>query len=124
MAGTTSISDLMYVDDILLFSKKNPKSRHAIKTILEQFTTFVGLEVDAKKRSITLSKVCEDMTTLNKILGFLISKLPIQYLGPPITEIKKTYNQSSFYMRSARQSCGLAHVSDRLHALDGLGGSS
>lgn len=57
--GATSISHLMYADDILIFSKANPKSLSSIKKILKEFTQFSGLEVNTQKRSATFSKVCE-----------------------------------------------------------------
>lgn len=56
----TSVSHLMYADDILLFSEADPKSLLSIKEILAQFSAFSNLEVNAQKSSIAFSKICEN----------------------------------------------------------------
>lgn len=56
-----SVSHLMYVDDILLSTKANPKSLKSVKTILE---TFSGLMISSQKSSIIFSKVCENLLEL------------------------------------------------------------
>lgn len=43
--------------------------------------------------SVIFSKVCEDNTELQSILGFHAQKLPITYLGLSIMGKKKTHNQ-------------------------------
>ena len=91
--GATSISHLMYADDILIFSKANPKSLNAIKTVLEKFSLFSGLEVNASKSSSTFSKVCAENQSLHNILGYTVKSLPITYLGLPITGKKKSFGQ-------------------------------
>lgn len=69
--AATSISHLMYVDDILLFYKANTKSLHTIKAILEEFIEFIGLEVNSQKSSVTFSKICEENPDVHNILGSL-----------------------------------------------------
>lgn len=91
--GSTSITHLLYADDVLIFSKANQKSLRAIKSILAKFTIFSGLEcIDTTKSSITFSKMCEDNSELQEIIGFKCKKLPISYLWFPIT-VKKSFNQ-------------------------------
>lgn len=43
--GVVSISHLIYADDVLIFSKENPKSLGTIKKILESFSKCSKLEV-------------------------------------------------------------------------------
>lgn len=59
-----SVSHLMYVDDILLSTKANPKSLKSVKTILETFSAFSGLMISSQKSSIIFSKVCENLLEL------------------------------------------------------------
>lgn len=53
--GSTSISYLMYANDVLLFTKTNRKSLMEINRILEEFNVFIGLLVNTGKNSITLN---------------------------------------------------------------------
>lgn len=49
--GARSISHLIYVDDVLIFSKASHKSLKGIKEALRYFSTFSGLEVNSEKRN-------------------------------------------------------------------------
>lgn len=73
--GLTSFLHLMYLNDVLIFSKANTKSFKSI--IIGKFTQISGLEVNT-------TKVCEDNTP---------KSLPITYLGLPITMKEKSFNQ-------------------------------
>lgn len=88
-----SITHLMYVDDVLMFTKANTKSVNRINGILEKYTTFSSLELNRNKSFITFSKFCEGNWELQSILGFQTKALPIMYLGVPITGKKKIHNQ-------------------------------
>lgn len=88
----TSIIHLMYADDVLIFSKANPKSLNGIKS-LNFFSKFSCLEVNNNESLPTFSKVCEEDLDIQDILGFAAKKLPISYLGFPITGKKKSFNQ-------------------------------
>lgn len=90
MNGATSISHLMYANDVL-FTKANPKSLNAIKGILDVFSKFSGLEINRDKRVAVYSKVCSEDGTLYSVLGFPSKVLPIVYLRIPITRKKKAF---------------------------------
>lgn len=60
----TFIPHPMNVDDILIFSKANPKSQKSIKNILRELSQFTGLDVNNQKVQ-PLSKVCEGKTKLH-----------------------------------------------------------
>lgn len=82
--GLTSFLHLMYLNDVLIFSKANTKSFKSI--IIGKFTQISGLEVNT-------TKVCEDNLEFHIILGFTPKSLPITYLGLPITMKEKSFNQ-------------------------------
>lgn len=88
--GVVSISHLIYVDDVLIFSKANTKSLRTIKRILESLSKFSGLKVNQEKSSTTYSKICANDQTIHSILNFTVKTLPISYIGLTITGKKKS----------------------------------
>jgi len=90
--GSTSTSHLIYVDDILIFSKANPKLLGAIKHILYIFSTFSGLEINHAKSSVHYSKVYSTPHIL-EIIGFPPKGLLLTYLGIPISGKRKNIGQ-------------------------------
>lgn len=67
--GARFISHLIYADDILNFSKANPKSLSNIKHILESFSSFSGMEVNLQKSSAYYSKAVAGMQHIQEIMG-------------------------------------------------------
>lgn len=90
--GATSISHLIYADNMLIFTKANPKSLGKIKEILRIFSNFFAVEVNQEKISAIYSKICSDDQILHKIPNFPTKALPINYLGLRITGRKKTHS--------------------------------
>lgn len=87
MNGATSITHLVYVDDVLIFTKVNYKSLNSNKITLETFVKFSGFEVNSNKSSATYSRVCKDDQSLHNILAFSIKKFSISYLG--LSQVKR-----------------------------------
>lgn len=56
------------------------------------FSQFSGLEVNASKNSTNFNKIYEENTDLHNILGYIVKKLPITYLGLLISG-KKSFNE-------------------------------
>lgn len=83
--GGKSISHLIYADDILIFSKVNPKALQSIKRILDIFSNFSGLEINKEKSSVHYSKVVDSFPYIQEIIGFPVKPLPLKYLGIPIS---------------------------------------
>lgn len=49
----------MYANDVLVFCKANYKILNSIKSIQAQFSSFIGLEVNAQESYAIFSKTCE-----------------------------------------------------------------
>ncbi|XP_020704622.1 uncharacterized protein LOC110115660 [Dendrobium catenatum] len=78
------VSHLMFADDLLVFCKATVRNAHTINSILKEFTTVTGLNVNPLKSSILLSKNTQAADDICNILNVQQSILPIKYLGLPI----------------------------------------
>lgn len=56
-----------------------------IKTILDEFTIFIGLQVNGAKSNVLFSKRVQDGKDLAARSGFQVAHIPIKYLGAPLT---------------------------------------
>lgn len=83
IVGTTSITHLLFIVDVLCFAKANQKSMMAIKHVINDFQPFIGLQVNVRKGSFTFSMVVIDRQCLLDIMGFTEGALPIRYIGVP-----------------------------------------
>lgn len=75
---------LAFVDDIALFCRASTKSISMVKSILDDFSEFSGLQVNNSKSQIVISKRGHNSMTLAAIMGFQVKHLPTKYLGTPI----------------------------------------
>ena len=84
----------LYADDVVLFCHPQPDDIEAVKAILQLFGRVSGLRVNFPKSTATLIR-CEDDTVLPVVesLGCPIVKLPITYLGIPLTIRRPTTAQ-------------------------------
>lgn len=78
-------SHLAFADDVAFFCRASVKSFKAIKDLLEEFSTFSGLEINPQKSFVVFSKHVNDGNALAGILGFQTKELPVRYLGTPLT---------------------------------------
>lgn len=83
--GDTSKSHLLFADDVMIFTKASMEVAVTIKSILEDFRSLSGLNINCANRFIFYS-ICgmqvkhEIMSTLN----FKQSNFPTTYLGLPL----------------------------------------
>lgn len=76
---------LAFTDDIAFFCKASTKSFQVIRSILEEFSSFSGLQVNTTKSHAIFSKRVRDGDSLAVILGFPVHVLPVKYLGVLLT---------------------------------------
>lgn len=84
MGGTRAISHMIFIDDLLIFTKANGRSLHTIKHILEKYATFSRLQTNPSKSSIYFFVVVQNKEELELILNYPIKKLPLKHLGIPL----------------------------------------
>jgi hypothetical protein len=79
------ISHLLFADDMLVFSRANVKSFKGINLLLDSFANNTGLSVNKDKSRIYFSKGCSNKGELTSILKINEGKLPVKYLGLPLS---------------------------------------
>ncbi|KAL0285152.1 UNVERIFIED_CONTAM: Retrovirus-related Pol polyprotein from type-2 retrotransposable element R2DM [Sesamum radiatum] len=85
------IINLCFADDVLIFCAGDLTSVRLISEVLEEFEGLSGLRVNPSKSTIILSKsVQQDRQILLNQVGFQEGKLPIKYLGVPLTASRLT----------------------------------
>ena len=85
--GCTPITNLMFVDDLLLFTRSSQDELSAILNCLEIYQSWSGQVVDYQKSSIFFSKNLNPgyKGRLCDISGFKIGELSSKYLGLPFS---------------------------------------
>lgn len=83
--------NLTFADDILLFYRCDPIFVHMMMTTVDIFSTSTGLVINPKKCNIYCGGMDrDDKMQLSQASGFDEGKLPMKYLGIPITSKKLT----------------------------------
>ncbi|XP_020702444.1 uncharacterized protein LOC110114037 [Dendrobium catenatum] len=82
--GRCEVSHLMFDDDLLVFCNATVRNAHTIKSIMKDFATVTGLNVNPLKSSILLSKNTPAADDICNILNIQQSISPIKYKGLPI----------------------------------------
>lgn len=72
---------IIFVEDLLVFTKANRKSLLAVKKILKRFEAFFGLTTNPAKSEIYFSSLVQNRDELSKILNYPLKTLPIKYIG-------------------------------------------
>ncbi|KAL0289271.1 UNVERIFIED_CONTAM: putative ribonuclease H protein [Sesamum radiatum] len=83
------IVNLSFADDILLFCKADLHSVSVLKEGLLEFKELSGLQANAQKSQIIISKAgAQQLPQILTMLGFSQGHLPIKYLGVPLISSK------------------------------------
>ncbi|XP_020254066.1 uncharacterized protein LOC109831138 [Asparagus officinalis] len=91
--GKLKISHLMFVDDLLLFSKGDSHSVELLLNCFKDFCTVSGLEANPDKCKVFYGGV-DDSTkgSVNRLLNFNEGVFPIKYLGVPLISKRISFN--------------------------------
>lgn len=84
MGGAQAVSNLIVVDDQLVFMKANGKSFRTVKRIMQAFEKFLDLKSNAEKSNIYFMPSVDSAIELTGIIGYPIKSLPIKHLGIPL----------------------------------------
>lgn len=82
-ACDVTVSHNTFVDDLMIFSEAKTEYAKAIRKILEDFVVVCGLELNAAKSQLFLSKGCKKDEIIST-LGVEESSFPVRYLGLPL----------------------------------------
>ncbi|KAL9668474.1 hypothetical protein QQ045_006008 [Rhodiola kirilowii] len=83
--GRARLNHLMFVDDVIIFSKASPGSLLKIKEALNTFTSWSGLNVSEEKSAVFFGGCSEsEGNHLASLAGCQKGNLPFNYLGVPL----------------------------------------
>lgn len=82
--GAQSISHLIFVDDVLIFTKANKKSLETLRSILKSFSSYSGLNINQQTNASYFLKSVQSRQDLPSILNFPSKELPITHLEIPL----------------------------------------
>ena len=100
-----TFSHLMFIDDVVLFVKANPKNCHAIREVLETFCRKSGQSVSEAKTRVFFSPNVDQDTKdhLSNILGFQQTSTLGKYLGIPIKHRGGSNQDFNFVLDQVKQ---------------------
>jgi len=78
---------IIYVDDIIIFSKADELSAEAISDVFKKMKKWTGLELSCEKSSLYLGRGVVNSTNIVTILNIDMKELPVRYLGIPLTSV-------------------------------------
>ncbi|XP_018473790.2 uncharacterized protein LOC108845015 [Raphanus sativus] len=80
------LTHLSFADDILVFTDGSSRSLRGVLKVMDQFARIYGLHINASKSSLYASgQTVTPMLAEAERIGLKIGKLPIIYLGMPLT---------------------------------------
>ena len=77
------VSYHLFVDDMLIFCRANRSSLQGDNTLLQDLSLNTGLAINRAKSKKILSKGCQDKSTFSYVLGMVVAKSRVRYLGLP-----------------------------------------
>lgn len=102
--GNIIVSHLMFADYLIVFSKASPSAAANLKHFLENFKIFTGLGVNWSKSALFFANCSqEEEMAISSILNILPAKLPIRYLGFPLSSKKLNFNDCHPIMSKIQQ---------------------
>lgn len=110
-----SLTQLCFVDDLLIFSKGDLHSVIGVQKVLKEFYRYSSLMLNANKSEIYCTNISEEeLHLMQEGTGFKLGKLPISYLGIPLVTSKyaeKDFDPLVQKMRSKVESLGTKQLS-------------
>lgn len=83
------LTNLSFVDDLLMFCKGTESSVRSMTQVLEEFAKTSGLRVNHSKSNLYMGGLSDDkQKRLLELTGFQRGQYPMQYLGFPISTSK------------------------------------
>ncbi|XP_057485879.1 uncharacterized protein LOC130772160 [Actinidia eriantha] len=94
--GGLKLTHLAFADDLVLFSRGDPKSVSLLMESLKHFGDCSGLNISLSKSNIFAAGISSmDLDSIKDITGFPQGSFPFRYLGIPIADSRLTIAQFS-----------------------------
>ncbi|XP_026457292.1 uncharacterized protein LOC113358007 [Papaver somniferum] len=88
----TNLTHLCFVDDILVFFKGSISASTSLKSAIDDFSQFSGLEINKSKTALYSSAVNpSELAQIVTCLDCSTDELPMRYLGVPLITSKLSY---------------------------------
>jgi hypothetical protein len=82
---------LQFADDTIIFMPAHPRNLTIIMEVLRKFASLLGLHINVQKNGyVPIAIPSQSVPTITNLLGYQTLKLPITYLGLPLTHSKPT----------------------------------
>lgn len=89
LCSTPKLTHLLFADDLLVFSDGSRASTEGIKTVMNCFKDWSGLDTNESKSEIFYGGYSEtQVSDLSGLSGFRRGKFPTRYLGLPLSPKK------------------------------------
>jgi hypothetical protein len=79
------VSHLLFADDMLVFCRANKHSFDGLNNLLSDLSHNTGLNINRSKSKVFFSTGCSNRGELCSILGISKGRLPVKYLGLPLS---------------------------------------
>ncbi|GFY85411.1 hypothetical protein Acr_04g0001490 [Actinidia rufa] len=94
--GGLKLTHLAFADDLVLFSRGDPKSVSLLMESLKHFGDCSGLKISLSKSNLFAASISSmDLDSIKDITGFPQGTFPFRYLGIPIADSSLTIAQFS-----------------------------
>lgn len=84
LVGVNLVTHLVFINDVLCFTKGTTKSLHALRNIFHDFLELIDMQINREKSGIYLSSSFGGDRALMDILGFPLKQLSMKHLRIPL----------------------------------------
>lgn len=89
LCSTPKLTHLLFADDLLVFFDGSRTSTEGIKTVMNRFKDWSGLDINESKSEIFYGGYSEtQVSDLSGLSGFRHGEFPTRYLGLPLSPKK------------------------------------
>lgn len=101
LCATPKLTHLLFADDLLVFSDGSRFSTDGIKSVMSNFKSWSGMDMNDTKSEIVYGGYSYlQATVLSDLAGFKCGAFPTRYLGLPLSPNKIFFDYSATFLRA------------------------